>query len=41
MAAVPLSATFILDDKYSKALMEIVKNTQKGRSSHRGNERHA
>lgn len=27
--AVPLSATFILDDKYSKALMEIVKNTQK------------
>ena len=29
MAAVPLSATFILDDKYSKALMEIVKNTQK------------
>ena len=29
MAAVPLSATFILDDKYSKALMEIVKNTQR------------
>ena len=29
MVAVPLSATFILDDKYSKALMEIVKNTKK------------